>query len=262
MSEYTLTYKISKGGFHSFYSFIPEQIVNVNQDMYTFKNGNLYKHNSGAINTFYGQYTPSKIKGVFNADSLTSKLYKAFKITGNAAWDVTLVTDLQDSGHVDAEWFKIKENSYFAFVRNYGSNPAHEKEYELRRFDGIAVSSSISNVGTVTTINFPLSVEIGSRISIGDFLYSAAGPSYNAPVLSGQVTNVEQNGTVNRITIETAISGATQPSRQDDFIIYTKESISESNGVIGHYCIFEMTNNDTNQVELFAVESELMKSFR
>ena len=257
MSEFTLTYKPNEG-WHSFYSFIPESILGMNQDLYTFKNGQLYVHNSPDINhnTFYGTFTPSKIKSVFNSDGLTSKLYKAFKITGTDSWDVLMMTDLQDTGHINSEWFEKKENSYFAFARNSGSNPAENKEYELRRFNGIGLSTSVTNVGSDYTINF--GVDVGTRISIGDFVYRAAGPSYDTPILSGKVIAT----TGSSVTIDTSISGATAPTNQDDFILYTKETLSESNGVVGQYCIFEMTNDNTNNVELFAVEAELMKSFR
>lgn len=254
--EHTLTYKISEKGFHSFYSFIPESIVGLNQDLFTFKGGNLYIHNDSSVNrnTFYGNYTPSKMKAVFNIDPLESKLVKAFKITGTAAWDVTLITDIQDTGFIEKEWFKIKENSYFAFVRNSGTNPAADGEFKLRRFDGIGVCSSVTNVGTDYTITLP---DVGSRISIGDFVYNAPGPSYDNPTLAGKVTDK----TATTIVIDTSISGATPPST-GDFIIYTKENISESNGVVGQYCVFEMTNDSTGEIELFAVEGEIMKSFR
>jgi hypothetical protein len=33
------------------------------------------------------------------------------------------------------------------------------------------------------------------------------------------------------------------------------------NGVLGHYCIFDATNDETTEVNLFAVESEIMKSY-
>jgi hypothetical protein len=43
--------------------------------------------------------------------------------------------------------------------------------------------------------------------------------------------------------------------------MYIKSSVAESHGVLGHYCIFTLENNSTTKVELFAVESEVMKSY-
>ena len=45
------------------------------------------------------------------------------------------------------------------------------------------------------------------------------------------------------------------------FILYIKNPIAESHGVLGHYCIFELENTSTTPTELFAVESDIMKSY-
>ena len=46
IQEYTLTYKPENDGWPSFYSFLPEFIIGMNAYLYTFKNGNLYRHNT------------------------------------------------------------------------------------------------------------------------------------------------------------------------------------------------------------------------
>jgi len=43
--------------------------------------------------------------------------------------------------------------------------------------------------------------------------------------------------------------------------MFIKNSVAESHGVLGHYCVFTLENDNTNKVELFAVESEVMKSY-
>ena len=40
-----------------------------------------------------------------------------------------------------------------------------------------------------------------------------------------------------------------------------KNSIAESHGILGHYAEFTLTNTNTVAVELFAVDSDIMKSF-
>ena len=61
----------------SFYSYIPEMMVGMNSYFYTFKNGELYRHNSNENrNTFYGSFTPTSITSVFNPDVLTVKNFK------------------------------------------------------------------------------------------------------------------------------------------------------------------------------------------
>ena len=75
------------------------------------------------------------------------------------------------------------------------------------------------------------------------------------------VNNSVQNHITNQILkIDTTISGATVPNN-GDFILYVKNTVAESHGVLGHYCEYELTNDSTSKVELFSVGSETMKSF-
>ena len=46
-----------------------------------------------------------------------------------------------------------------------------------------------------------------------------------------------------------------------EYFFYVKNSVAESHGVLGNYCLFELKNNYNTKIELFATESELMKSF-
>jgi hypothetical protein len=61
--------------------------------------------------------------------------------------------------------------------------------------------------------------------------------------------------------VDTTIIGGSIPLIQDPYTMYIKNSIAESHGLLGHYCVFTMTNDNTNKVELFALESEVMKSY-
>ena len=46
MAEYTLTYSESVQGFPSFYSYIPDMMIGMNNYFYSFKAGELYRHNT------------------------------------------------------------------------------------------------------------------------------------------------------------------------------------------------------------------------
>ncbi len=266
MANYTLSYSDMVGGWASFYSYYPDWMVGMNNYFYTFKGGDLYRHNvNQSRNTFYspwwvklgnpnGAYHPSTLQSVFNTAPLENKLFKTINLQGDDKWGVTLETDLQYSGFIQAAWFEKKEAAYFAFVRNNSVG-----EFALRSVNGIGRSQSVVG-GNV--INFALSISIGSIISVGDYLYFSL-PPYTTPVLAGKVTAIDVNlvnGT-NRLTIDTTIPGTTPIPIQDAFILYVKNSVAESHGVLGHYCTFNIENTSTDKVELFAVQSEVMKSF-
>jgi hypothetical protein len=255
MANKTLTYKDDITGWVSFYSYYPDWMIGMNNYFYTFKGGNLYRHNVNPLrNTFYGTYTPSSVQSVFNTSPLENKLFKTINLEGDDKWAVTLETDLQYSGFIQSTWFEKKEASFFAFIRNNSVG-----ELALRSVNGIGRSTSVTG-GNV--INFAPSIEIGSIISVGDYFYFSV-PPYTTPVLAGAVTaiTVDLINGINRITINTTIPGTTPIPIQTAFFLYIKNSVAESHGVLGHYCTFNIVNGSTDKVELFAVESDVMKSF-
>ena len=181
-------------------------------------------------------------------------------------WSAALSTDKPLTGYIERDWFEKKEASYYAFVRNEGTVPAQPSEYALRSVNGIGRSTTITGTGAAVQVNFAIGanpISIGNIISIGDYLYYSLPPSYNTPVLFGQVTNIQVNypSNLNRITVDTTIPGATTPGIQNPYIMYIKNAVSESHGVLGHYCVFTLENDNTSKVELFAAESEVMKSY-
>jgi hypothetical protein len=275
--EYTLTYSESVEGWVSFYSYYPDWMIGMNNYFYTFKGGDLYRHNVNNLrNTFYQQwwdkkgmssssFTNTSLTSVFNDSPLENKLFKTINLEGDSIWNATLESDLQYSGYIQDDWFEKKEASFFAFVRNTGSIPMTQAEFALRSLNGIGRSMTVSvGVGTAT-INFSVSplIAIDTIMSIGDYLYFSLPPTYSTPQFAGVVTNIIRNypAGINRIIIDTTNPASTFIPIQDPYFLYIKNSIAESHGILGHYCVFNLTNERNNKVELFAVESEVMKSF-
>lgn len=261
--EKTITYSEAVQGWVSFYSYFPDWITGMNNHLYTWSGGQLYRHNSNNVNrcNFYGQDYPSSLKTVFNEFPLDNKIFKTIAIIGDDPWDIlSMYTDLQSGGNIDASWFEEKESSFFAYVRSTNDVPATIGEYPLRSLNGIGRSSSVTGTGAAVTINFALSVSIGSIISVGDYLYYVLT---DTPILAGRIDNVQidyPNG-INRIIIDTTIIGGSVPPGQTDYFLYVKNQVAESLGMLGHYCVVQLENNNTDKVELFVLESETMKSF-
>lgn len=242
-------------GWVSFYSYTPDWMIGINNYFYSFNKGNLYRHNVNPLrNTFYGTFTPTTLQSVFNTSPLENKLFKTITLQGDAKWAVTLETDLQFSGYIEQGWFEKKEAAYFAFIRNDSVG-----QLELRSVNGIGRSILVTG-GNV--IDFAVTIAIGSIISIGDYLYFSL-PPYTTPILAGEVTaiTVDLPNGINQLTIDTTISGTTPIPINDAFFLYIKNSVAESHGVLGHYCTFNIENNSTSKIELFAVQSDVMKSF-
>lgn len=275
--SYTLTYSPSAEGWPSFYSYYPDWMIGMNNYFYTFKGGNLYRHNVNPLrNIFYyewfdaigdrsGAFTNTSLTSVFNDMPLENKLFKTINLEGDAKWETSLYSDLQYTGFIEQAWFEKKEQSFFAFVRNSGTIPASTSEYALRSLNGIGRSVNTTVAVGTTTIDFSISplVSMDSILSVGDYVYFALPPSYDTPSFAGVVTNIIRNypAGINRMIIDTTDPLVTPIPIIDPYFLYIKNSVAESHGILGHYCVFNISNDSTDKVELFAVQSELMKSF-
>lgn len=264
-TQWTLSYSDNAQGWPSFYSFIPEYMIGMNNFFYTFKGGNLYQHNTNELrNNYYGEQFNSQISSVFNINPLENKVFKTLNLESDNAWQAYMETDIQQNGLIEDGWFEKKEGSWFAYVRQEGKVPALEGQYALRSANGIGKTSNVTVDGGLTTLSFstdPL-VSIGNIISIGDYVYHSL-PQYTEVTFGGVVTNIQvdlQNG-INNLFVSTTYDGAVAFPLNDPYIMFIKSSEAESHGLLGHYCIFTIVNVNTNKTELFAVESDVMKSY-
>tara|TARA_R110000822_G_scaffold35535_11_gene100151 strand:+ start:484 stop:1305 length:822 start_codon:yes stop_codon:yes gene_type:complete len=268
IEHYTITYDEGVQGFPSFYSYNPEWMIGMNNYFYSFKGGNIYRHNTNDTrNNYYGVNYRSEVTSVFNDNPLENKLFKTLNIEGDASWGATLISDQQTTGYVDNSWWQKKEGSYFGFIRNSGTVPANQDQYPLRSVNGLATSSNITVAGNSTTVDFSTSISIGNIISIGDMVYFAVAPIAPAtayvPQLLGQVISVNQNlaSGINSVVVDNTIGGAQTSPSPNEYILYIKNAVAESHGILGHYGQFTLINNSTSKIELVALESEVMKSF-
>ena len=279
--NYTLTYSETSQGFPSFYSYEPDWMIGMNQFFYTFKGGNLYRHNTNNnYNTYYGTTYESTITSIFNEAPLETKIFKTLNLESDESWDAVLRSDIQTTGEISEQWFEKKEDAWFAFIRNNGPTGANtdESQFELRSLNGISRSTSVGGAAAAYEINFALTINIGSIVSVGDYLYYAIPqlpPSPTSPIFAGQIIgiNVNKVNGVNQLVVNSTqdqqgdpfTPPATNPIPiQDAYFLYIKNPIAESHGILGHYCEFTLTlpvGKATNPTELFAVESEVMKSF-
>lgn len=263
MANYTLTYSENSKGFPSFYSYFPDYMIGMNNYLYSFKNGQLYRHNTNAIrNSYYGTTYNSTIKTVINEAPLDNKLFKTLNLESTDAWSAEILTDVaaQDST-INSTSFEKKEGNYFAYVRTNGVDATGttltESDYKSRTIGGLGNNSGFVLSGTTLTVSFAQSTWDG-MVSIGDFLYTVNTGQTTATFVF-QITNIVFNNTNN----EFDVSGTGGSVTNESFCLYAKNSVAESLGVMGHYAEITLTLSSTvtTASELFAIESELMKSY-
>ncbi len=270
MPNYTLTYDDGVKGFPSFYSYHPDWMKGMNNYFYTFKEGNLYRHNTNERrNNYYGVDYDSKIISVFNDEPLMNKIFKTISLESDSSWSADLNSDQQFGSFISSDDFELKEGAFFGYVRAFNSDPATSTQYSLRSANGIG-SNTFANITdpSAVLVNFSVSplVSIGSIISIGDLLYTKSG---NTVTLIGKVTDKVEDivNAENYLVVDTTITNSSGdvignlPPETSVYYFFIKNGTAESHGLLGHYAVFTLTNSSTGAVELFAIESEVMKSF-
>lgn len=263
MPNYTLTYSEGSKGFPSFYSYNPEYMIGMNNFFYSFKNGQLYRHNTNDTrNSYYGTTYASTIKTVINEMPLDNKLFKTLNLESTDAWSVELLTDVAaQSSSIDSTSFVKKEGNYFAYVRTNGATSGGaltESDFKSRANGGVGEATSFAGGGGGGTISFALTIQLNSQMSIGDAIYAGSGSTLG---FVGVLTSTNVTSTQNQINLN--LTGGTYTPVAGDFVMYFKNAQAESLGVMGHYTEITLTlpSTVTTASELFAIESELMKSY-
>jgi hypothetical protein len=244
----TLSYKKDVQGWTSFYSYDPEWIENLNDDYFTFKDGQIYIHHQDkqSRNTFYSESSPSKIEVVANDGPSETKMFRAIKHEGNSnGWSAVVESEIE-KGFINSSSFQKKEDMYYSYIRNY-NNEVDTKKLSVQ---GIGVCTSISQ----SQVFLPR-IE-GSGSSVGDKVFKA---SFNEEtsvmgemILVGYILSIGSD----YIEIEDLISSPAI----GDFILVAKNQSAESEGVRGYYAKISMTNSSTSPVELYAINAEATKS--
>ena len=83
-NKFTTTFDERVKGWTSFHSFSPDFMIGMNNQFFTFKNGDLYIHHEDEENhnTFYGEKYPSKVSVMFNDNPSDIKVVKSLTIEG------------------------------------------------------------------------------------------------------------------------------------------------------------------------------------
>ena len=247
---YTLTYSDSIKGWPSFYSYEPEAMIGMNNYFYSFKGGELYRHNTNTIrNRFYNIDYKSSITGVINDNPSLVKTFKTINIESNKPWNCTLDSDL-DSGYIDRDWFSLKEGEYFAYIRRREG----ETSLDLRSRQGIgSVDSVDSSILSAVVLGFTFNID--SIISVGDKIYTINSS------LIGTITSVSSG----EITVDTTLEldpGVIPVS--GDYIMCIKNSVAESYGTTGYYLGYEIelpVGTASSFTEIYSIGSNLFKSY-
>lgn len=234
-SYVTWVYSDKDNGWLGRLPFNPEDMCRINGKFLAFFNGEIYEHNqSTGRNTFFGVEHPSTFTINFSQDPSSRKNYKTIEIEGTDAWDLKINTDL-DAGEINAVDFNKEEGVWKAHTRL--SNAVIDTS--LLSVQGIG-NCTVS--GLVLSFGFTLS----SDISIGDDVRN----------LSNQLVGTITNKTATTLTLNAVaniVSG--------DYVMCSKPQSANVNSLLGYHLTVSGTLTKNIKTELFAINSEVVKSF-
>jgi len=243
MATETISYSEAGQGWDSFHSFIPDWMIGLNSSMYSWKGGELYKHDTNASrNNYYGVAYSSTITPIFNQNPLDNKIFKTLGIDGNSPWKSEIATDFTN-GIIESDYFTEKEGTWFSHIRR-----------DSGTVDLKAMSTQGVGVGDYSALVFTFAFQLSINISIGDFIYVSSSPSTVPLQLVGTVTGYTG-------TTITVVAAAFTPNPSGDMVVVVKDSTSESYGIRGSWLKAKLTNDSTSPVELFTISSDTIKSY-
>lgn len=115
----TLAFKFGADGWLGEFTFVPEWIINLDNTLYAFKNGGLYKHTNETYNTFFGTAYPSELMLIENNEPSRLKSFLSIAIEGNMPPTyVHLRTETPNiqSSDLYANEFVNREGVYYAHI--------------------------------------------------------------------------------------------------------------------------------------------------
>ena len=252
-----VSFKESVDGWNSTLSYVPEAGISLNNEYYTFKNGELYEHSNQTRSNFYGTQYDSTVTPIFNDAPTSIKNFKTLSYEGTEGWTADVTTNLQEGEVTD---WKKRESLFFNFIKGKATTLANidTEEFAVQGLGNAGTITRNSNVLTIAIaggINSSLQVNTlsppGGETSAPDTIYYLDG---NTIAILGPC--VEITATTIKVNIPAGATGV----GNDDFIFFGKNTQINTSGLLGHQATVKMTTTSGAKKELFAVNSEVFIS--
>lgn len=216
-------------------TFNPEDMCRVNSQFVSFKNGEIWLHNQDSLfNTFYGAQTDTSFKFNFSQEPSTRKVFKTLSIEGTTNLQIACETDME-KGYVNKLDFEKKEGVWYAYVR--GKNG--ELNTSQLSFQG--VGEAVVN-GLVLEFDFVLE----SIISVGDVILNS-----NLQIVGNILSKTANSLTLD--AVNNIVSG--------DYVLVTKPESVQKQGLVGYFLQVDASFSSNAQQEIYAINSEVIKSY-
>lgn len=236
VSQYvTWLFSDKNNGWLTRVKFNPEDMCRINSKFISFKNGEIWLHNQDTIfNTYYGVEYPSKFTFNFSQNPTERKKYKAIDIEGTTAVQMSCESDLE-RGYINLADFEKKEGVFYGYIRGLNG----QLNTAQLNYQGIGNCTISGN-----TLNFTFDVD--GIISVGDVVIDE---------------NLQVVGTIVSRTANSLILNAVANIADGDFVLATKPESATQQGILGYHLQVDCEFSSNTQQQIFAIGSEVIKSF-
>ena len=232
----TVAWSTTKQLWLTFYSFVAEDYAHLHDRFFSFKDGQIWRHNNNAVyNNFHSTQYTSKATLVSKGNPSMVKVYDAISFEGDQPWKTTVSNSDQTTSEMAVVEFNEKENMWYRVM------PKDETS-------GVLNTSHKIVLGEVTAIDGD-KITFSSRISnlpfgIGDTLFKLEASSETSLSLTISSVSGRKEVTANA-TVTGLVVGDTVMAVSDDQI--------NGDNIRDYYAQIDLELEKKTAVELYAV---------
>ena len=249
---FTVAYDTEDRVWNTRYSYSPERIATLDDTLYTFKAGTMYVHDDTANrSTYYGVAGSTVVEVISNNNPSMVKSYESLSLEGTDAW-ATVITNTDQSTSILTTDYSEREREFFAYVpRDTSANVGTSTITSLSGSSEVFVLGNVATSGVSgSTITF--TTPVGDvPFPIGGTLYKVSGATL--VTLGVTVTAISAN---KQITASGAIAGVSDGNT----IVVLANAGVEGDQLRDYYARINLTNTDTSEIELYAVNAVFAQS--
>jgi hypothetical protein len=264
VQPFTIAWDTEDSVWNTKYSFIPESIITVDDTLYTFKNGAMYKHHDGANRaTYYGTAYSSVVEVVSGYNPSMVKAYEAISIEGTNSWDAVLTNTDQSTSISDTSVtidgvtypfgeYEKKERNFYAYIpRDSSANTTG-----FGTITNLSGSSEVYALGVVESFNVD---NITFTTSIADIPFPFGADIYAASGATLIKKPYNVIGILSSDTIQTDLA-VNFTSIGDNLVAISTNPSIEGDQMRDYYLKIRLSCNYTAEAELYAVNAVYAKS--
>jgi hypothetical protein len=262
-SEYLVTYVNASGGnsairdtiaydtgdkvWNTRYSFIPEAYEHLDNYMYTFASGSMYRHTDEATrNNFFGVQASSSVKVISALNNSMVKVANAISIEGDTAPSVVISNKSQSTRTIASGEFQLKEGNYYIDV------PRSSGDVNSSNYHSIGVVSASSVVGGNLQLVFSNPINIIPFQTSGTSFITCTTGGVTGTTVYTQATIIDNN------TLRFTGSGTAIPVGV--IVLNVSNSSVDGDVMRGPFFAIEATFSSTSPIEVYAINMHFARS--